>query len=255
MPAVGKSLPKSGSERPIRIAVDIGGTFTDLHVFDARTNQVQGWKIATMQADPSLGLTQGLREGSDRFDFALADVGLLMHGTTVATNAVLERKLIPPQSSMPTVTMWRNRLASLNTLNSMGAALRTLLDRHVDAKSWGPGDVVVANDPYCGAQHLNDLLVFTPVFHDGQRVAYVGALCHHLDVGGMAPGSYAATATEVFQEGLRLPPVRLIEGGNLNEAVLAIIGQNVRKPVLMLGDLQSQTREPERWLGRYHTPS
>jgi N-methylhydantoinase B len=78
-------------------------------------------------------------------------------------------------------------------LNSMGAALRTLLDRHVDAKSWGPGDVVVTNDPYCGAQHLNDLLVFTPVFHDGQRVAYVGALCHHLDVGGMAPGSYAAT--------------------------------------------------------------
>jgi N-methylhydantoinase B len=125
-------------------------------------------------------------------------------------------------------------------LNSMGAALRTLLDRHVDAKTWGPDDVVVTNDPYCGAQHLNDLLVFKPVFHEGQRVAYVGALCHHLDVGGMAPGSYAATATEVFQEGLRLPPVRLIEGGSLNQAVWAIIGQNVRKPALMLGDLQSQ---------------
>jgi N-methylhydantoinase A len=93
MPAVGKSLPKPASERPIRIAVDIGGTFTDLHVFDARTNQVHGWKIATTPADPSLGLMQGLREASDRFDFALADVGLLMHGTTVATNAVLERKL------------------------------------------------------------------------------------------------------------------------------------------------------------------
>ena len=73
--------------------MDIGGTFTDLHVFDARTNQVHGWKIATTPADPSLGLMQGLREASDRFDFALADVGLLMHGTTVATNAVLERKL------------------------------------------------------------------------------------------------------------------------------------------------------------------
>jgi N-methylhydantoinase B len=125
-------------------------------------------------------------------------------------------------------------------LNSMGAALRTLLERHVDAESWQPDDVVVTNDPYCGAQHLNDLLVFKPVFHRGQRVAYVGALCHHIDVGGMAPGSYAATATEVFQEGLRLPPVRLIEGGNLNQAVWAIIGQNVRKPALMLGDLQSQ---------------
>ncbi len=125
-------------------------------------------------------------------------------------------------------------------LNSMGAALRSLLERHVDADGWGPDDVILTNDPYCGAQHLNDLLVFKPVFHDGERVAYVGTLCHHIDVGGMAPGSYAATATEVFQEGLRLPPVRLIEGGRLNEAVWAIIGQNVRKPALTLGDLQSQ---------------
>ena len=125
-------------------------------------------------------------------------------------------------------------------LNSMGAALRTLLDRFVKAEDWGADDVIATNDPYCGAQHLNDVLVFKPVFHDGQRVAYVGALCHHIDMGGMAPGSYAATATEVFQEGLRIPPVRLIDKGKLNDAVWAMIGQNVRKPALMLGDLQSQ---------------
>jgi len=125
-------------------------------------------------------------------------------------------------------------------LNSMGAALRTLLDDFVSAESWGPDDVVATNDPYCGAQHLNDVLVFKPVFHDGRRVAYVGALCHHIDMGGMAPGSYAATATEVFQEGLRIPPLKLIEGGKLNQAVWSMIGQNVRKPALMLGDLQSQ---------------
>jgi len=125
-------------------------------------------------------------------------------------------------------------------LNSMGAALRALLDRFVDPARWGPEDVVVTNDPYCGAQHLNDVLVFKPVFHEGVRVAYVGALCHHIDMGGMAPGSYAATATEVFQEGLRIPPLKLIEDGRLNQAVWAIIGQNVRKPALMLGDLQSQ---------------
>src|SRR3712207_798150 len=81
-------------------------------------------------------------------------------------------------------------------LNSMGAALRTLLDRYVRAEGWGPDDVVATNDPYCGAQHLNDVLVFRPVFHEGRRVAYVGALCHHIDMGGMAAGSYAATATE-----------------------------------------------------------
>lgn len=125
-------------------------------------------------------------------------------------------------------------------LNSMGAALRTLLDRFVDAGAWAEDDVVVTNDPYCGAQHLNDVLVFKPVFHDGVRIAYVGALCHHIDMGGMAPGSYAATATEVFQEGVRIPPLKLIEKGVLNQAVWAMIGQNVRKPVLMLGDLQSQ---------------
>lgn len=125
-------------------------------------------------------------------------------------------------------------------LNSMGAALRTLLDRFVDATSWGPEDVVATNDPYCGAQHLNDVLVFKPVFHEGRRVAHVGALCHHIDMGGMAAGSYAATATEIFQEGLRIPPVRLVEGGRLNAAVWSMIGQNVRKPALMLGDLQSQ---------------
>lgn len=125
-------------------------------------------------------------------------------------------------------------------LNSMGAALRTLLDRFVKAENWAEDDVLVTNDPYCGAQHLNDVLVFKPVFHDGKRVAYVGALCHHIDMGGMAPGSYAATATEVFQEGIRIPPLKLIDGGKLNEAVWAMIGQNVRKPALMLGDLQSQ---------------
>ncbi|MBW8269216.1 hydantoinase B/oxoprolinase family protein [Caldovatus aquaticus] len=125
-------------------------------------------------------------------------------------------------------------------LNSMGAALRALLDRFVDPARWGAEDVVITNDPYCGAQHLNDVLVFRPVFHEGVRVAYVGALCHHIDMGGMAPGSYAATATEVFQEGLRIPPLKLIEDGRRNEAVWAMIGQNVRKPALMLGDLQSQ---------------
>ena len=121
-------------------------------------------------------------------------------------------------------------------LNSMGAALHTLLDDFVAVADWGPDDVIATNDPYCGAQHLNDILVFKAVFHRGERVAFVGTLCHHIDMGGMAPGSYAATATEVFQEGLRIPPVKLIERGQLNEAIWSIIGQNVRKPALTLGD-------------------
>ena len=81
------------STRPIRIAVDIGGTFTDLQILDARVGIAQAWKTPTTPEDPSIGLLSGVKEAAERFGFALADVGLLLHGTTIATNAVLERKL------------------------------------------------------------------------------------------------------------------------------------------------------------------
>ncbi len=125
-------------------------------------------------------------------------------------------------------------------LNSMTHALRTLLAEHVPPEAWNEGDVVIFNDPYCGGQHLPDILAFRPVHHDGRRIAFVGTLCHHIDVGGLAAGSYAAKATEIFQEGLRIPPVKLIERGTRNDAVWAMIRQNVRKPDLLLGDLSSQ---------------
>ncbi len=78
------------------------------------------------------------------------------------------------------------------------------------------------------------------MFVDGARVAIVGTLCHHLDMGGMAAGSYAANATEIFQEGLRIPPMRLVRRGRLNAEVLAMMRQNVRRPDMLWGDLQAQ---------------
>ncbi len=125
-------------------------------------------------------------------------------------------------------------------LNSMSHLLRELQDKHVDTAAWGPGDVVITNDPYCGGQHLPDIVAFKPVVHEGQRIAFVGTLCHHIDVGGLAAGSYAAKAIEIFQEGLRIPPVKLIRNGVRNDEVWAMIRQNVRKPDLLLGDLNSQ---------------
>jgi N-methylhydantoinase A/oxoprolinase/acetone carboxylase beta subunit len=83
----------STDARPVRIAVDIGGTFTDLQILDARRGAVVAWKTPTTPADPSEGLLTGVREAAARFGFTLSDVGLLLHGTTIATNAVLERKL------------------------------------------------------------------------------------------------------------------------------------------------------------------
>jgi N-methylhydantoinase B len=125
-------------------------------------------------------------------------------------------------------------------LNSMGAGLLEIVRRFIPLEDWQPGDVVLTNDPYCGGQHLPDILAFRPVFHAGERVAIVGTLCHHLDVGGISAGSYGATATEIFQEGLRIPPLKLYRAGALNAEMLAMIRQNVRKPDILWGDLQSQ---------------
>ncbi|MCK8787752.1 hydantoinase B/oxoprolinase family protein [Roseomonas sp. NAR14] len=125
-------------------------------------------------------------------------------------------------------------------LNSMGAGLLTVVRDFLPLDRWAEGDVVITNDPYCGGQHIPDILAFRPVFLDGRRVAIVGTLCHHLDMGGMAAGSYAAAATEVFQEGLRIPPIKLLDRGVMNEAVLAMMRQNVRRPDMLWGDLQAQ---------------
>ncbi len=83
----------TATERPVRIAVDIGGTFTDLQILDARDGAVRAWKTPTTPEDPSIGLLRGVTEAAGRFGFALPEVGLLLHGTTIATNAVLERRL------------------------------------------------------------------------------------------------------------------------------------------------------------------
>ena len=79
--------------RPVRIGIDVGGTFTDLQIFDARTGAISSFKTLTTPEDPSIGLMTGIRQAAQKKCFALADVGYLLHGTTIATNAVLERKL------------------------------------------------------------------------------------------------------------------------------------------------------------------
>jgi N-methylhydantoinase B len=125
-------------------------------------------------------------------------------------------------------------------LNSMGYFLKAILDRFIPVDLWEEGDVIISNDPYCGGQHLPDIAAFRPVFSGGRRVAIVGTLCHHLDVGGTSPGSYAANTTEIYQEGLRIPPSKLFAKGVRNDALWGVIAQNVRQPALVMGDLQSQ---------------
>jgi N-methylhydantoinase B len=102
------------------------------------------------------------------------------------------------------------------------------------------GDVVIMNDPYHGGMHLPDIFMFVPIFHDGRRRAFAVVICHHTDVGGRVPGSNASDSTEIYQEGLRIPPLKLYERGVLNTTLEALIKINVRVPDRVWGDLSAQ---------------
>jgi len=102
------------------------------------------------------------------------------------------------------------------------------------------GDVIILNDPYQGGMHLPDIFMFAPIFCEGTLEGYSVVICHHTDVGGRVPGSNASDSTEIYQEGLRLPVLKLYDRGVLNEAVHAIIERNVRVPDRVLGDLKAQ---------------
>lgn len=102
------------------------------------------------------------------------------------------------------------------------------------------GDLFILNDPYAGGMHLPDIFIFQPIFHDGERLAFAATVCHHADVGGRVPGSNASDSTEIFQEGLRIPPLKLRERGEMNETLWALVETNVRIPVQVFGDLRAQ---------------
>jgi N-methylhydantoinase B len=126
-------------------------------------------------------------------------------------------------------------------LNSMSRSLRTTLDEAVPIEEWRPGDIIITNDPYKGGQHLPDVQTFLPVYAGDTLVAICGTLGHHLDIGGMRPGSYAGDAVEIYQEGLRIPAIKLFEEGVINERLFAMIAANIRQPDMTIGDLRAQT--------------
>ena len=104
-----------------------------------------------------------------------------------------------------------------------------------------PGDVYIANDPYgCGGQHLPDLYVIKPIFVEGELEGYAATMAHHSDVGGIAPGSIAVHATEIYQEGLRIPLSKLYDGGVENTTLFRLLEANTRQPMHVLGDLRAQ---------------
>ena len=125
-------------------------------------------------------------------------------------------------------------------LGSMIGAIESLQQRFPEDEI-RPGDMFLANDPYNGGgSHLPDLNLVAPVFHDGRIVAYVANIAHHADVGGMVPGSEAAVCESIFQEGLRLPPVRFVCAGELSRDIFEIVLLNSRTPEEREGDLNAQ---------------
>lgn len=101
-------------------------------------------------------------------------------------------------------------------------------------------DVLVMNDPYSGGMHLPDIFTFKPVFLEGEIIAWACAVCHHTDVGGRVAGSNASDSTEIFQEGIRIPPLKLFRAGEVDRTLMAMLRTNVRMPDRLDGDLRGQ---------------
>lgn len=121
-------------------------------------------------------------------------------------------------------------------INSMATCMHHVLAAFpVDTLS--PGDVLITNDPWKTAGQLNDITIVTPVFNNGRCVAFFGNCCHALDIGGRG---LSADSTEIYEEGLQIPILKLYEAGEPNATLYALLGANVRAPEEVLGDLHSQ---------------
>ena len=182
--------------------------------------------------------------------------------TDPITVAVLQNRLNAIAEEMGEAML---RTAYSQILNSSRDFSIALIDRHcrliaqadhipvhVGAMSWAakalmarfpdpsPDDIYLLNDPYHGGSHLPDLTVFAPIFAEGRLLFWSVVRAHHSDIGGATHGAYNPAATEIWQEGLRIPPMRLTENGVLREDLLEMLALNVRHPRDFRGDLAAQ---------------
>lgn len=125
-------------------------------------------------------------------------------------------------------------------LGTLTFAVRSTLEKF-GSENLHPGDVVITNDPYGGGgTHLSDVSLIVPIFYEGKLVAFAASKAHWTEVGGKDPGSWTTDATEVFQEGLQFPCVKLYEEGRPVQSLIDLIAANVRLPDMTLGDMYAQ---------------
>ena len=125
-------------------------------------------------------------------------------------------------------------------VGAMAFAVKAVIDKAGRDGDLAPGDTYLFNDPYDGGTHLNDIRLVRPVFRKGRVFVWLASVGHWLDVGGNVPGNFNAKATESFQEGFRVPPVKLIRDGDLQQDIIDILAANSRVPQSNWGDLNGQ---------------
>lgn len=133
-------------------------------------------------------------------------------------------------------TLAENTMGVPSFAGVMSLVIKKVLERY-PAETWVPGDVVLTNDPWINTGHLPDTTIIAPIFHNDRLVAFVGNTAHKADVGG---AGYAADASEVFEEGLRIPICKYARAGVVDEQLVELIKANVRVPGSVMGDLDAQ---------------
>ena len=123
-------------------------------------------------------------------------------------------------------------------LGSVPFAMETLFKKF--AGDMQPGDVFILNDPFDGGMHIPDIFIVKPIFWEDERVGFAVSTAHHLDMGGRLPGSSACDNTEIFQDGFRIPWLKLYHAGEPDEAIFTLLRANVRLPQMAIGDLRAQ---------------
>ena len=168
------------------------------------------------------------------------EMGVALQRTSYSTN-MKERQDFSCALFNPAAEMVAQAAHQPVHLGAMPASVQAAL--HTFPRGLRPGDIVILNDPYMGGSHLPDITLVAPAYIDGddgkRLIGYVSNRGHHSDVGGMAPGSMPLS-TELYQEGLIIPPLKLSRGGRINQEVIALICRNSRTPEDRQGDLAAQ---------------
>lgn len=137
-------------------------------------------------------------------------------------------------------------------VGAMAFAVKAVIDKVAAGAGLAEGDTFIFNDPYAGGTHLNDFRLVRPLMRQGRLFAWLASVGHWLDIGGNVPGGYNPQATECFQEGVLIPPVKLFRGGVLQQDVVDILQANSRVPTSNWGDLNGQLNALDLGERRFH---